>query len=244
MASSISSETEVAGVDGCRRGWVVVRRNMGSRRWEAVVLDSFTEVVAATVDCTILAVDMPIGIPEAATAGGRACDAAARALLGPGRTGSVFSPPCRAALACDVYTEALAANRASGPAAPGLSIQAFNIFAKIREVERVMTPTLQQRVREVHPELAFRALNGGMALAAGKKTPAGHAQRRGLLARAGFLRIRARLPALRRAGAQADDVLDACAACWSAERMALHSAERLPICPESDARGLRMEIWF
>jgi predicted RNase H-like nuclease len=45
------------------------------------------------------------------------------------------------------------------------------------------------------------------------------------------------------AGAAPDDVLDALAACWSAERIHLGTAETLPIgSAPVDARGLRMEI--
>ena len=39
-----------------------------------------------------------------------------------------------------------------------------------------------------------------------------------------------------------DDLLDAVAAAWSAQRVAEGSAQRLPDTPPTDARGLRMEI--
>ena len=45
-------------------------------------------------------------------------------------------------------------------------------------------------------------------------------------------------------GAEPDDLLDACAACWSARRIAEGRAESLPREPHSDARGLRMQIWY
>jgi predicted RNase H-like nuclease len=45
-------------------------------------------------------------------------------------------------------------------------------------------------------------------------------------------------------GAKVDDVLDACVAAWTAERIARDEAKRLPCDPPRDARGLRMEIWF
>ncbi len=41
-----------------------------------------------------------------------------------------------------------------------------------------------------------------------------------------------------------DDLLDACAAAWTAGRVAKGAAERLPETPPTDARGLRMEIVF
>ena len=38
--------------------------------------------------------------------------------------------------------------------------QAFNILPNIREADRLITPKLQERVYEVHPEVVFKALAG------------------------------------------------------------------------------------
>ena len=45
-------------------------------------------------------------------------------------------------------------------------------------------------------------------------------------------------------GVAIDDLLDAMAILWTADRYATGAAERLPESPEVDERGLRMEIWF
>jgi predicted RNase H-like nuclease len=77
-----------------------------------------------------------------------------------------------------------------------------------------------------------------------KARPEGLRQRIGLLARAGFGHVRElvrKRPELR---AKADDILDACAAAWTAERILHGKARRLPPRPPVDGRGLRMEIWF
>ncbi|TIP62247.1 MAG: DUF429 domain-containing protein, partial [Mesorhizobium sp.] len=44
----------------------------------------------------------------------------------------------------------------------GVSIQAFGIFAKIREIDAVLIarPELRRRIFESHPEVAFCRLNG------------------------------------------------------------------------------------
>jgi predicted RNase H-like nuclease len=55
----------VAGVDGCRAGWVVVH---GHR---AVVRATFADVMAALPDDTVVAVDMPIGLVDEHQPGGR-----------------------------------------------------------------------------------------------------------------------------------------------------------------------------
>jgi len=70
-------------------------------------------------DLAYLAIDIPIGLLD----GSRACDKAARKLLGWPRRNSVFSPPCRAALSAKNHAVATAMNlRMTGK---GLSQQAW-----------------------------------------------------------------------------------------------------------------------
>ena len=65
--------------------------------------------VLAVPDVEVVAIDMPIGLSDD---GARACDVAARRLLG--RAGSsVFPTPVRAVLATDDYAEARAVSRAA-----------------------------------------------------------------------------------------------------------------------------------
>ena len=119
---------------------------------------------------------MPIGLPEFSSRGGRGPEALVRPLLG-SRQSSVFSIPSRAA----VYAETApfttveewyaAHRRASGIAMRtsdpprGVSIQAFGIFSKIREIDRLLIewPTLRARLFESHPEAAFWKLNADAA---------------------------------------------------------------------------------
>jgi predicted RNase H-like nuclease len=201
----------VAGVDGCRAGWVVAD-DAG-----VVVVASFADVLALSHD--VVGVDIPIGLLS--EPGPRACDVEARRLLGRPRASSVFPAPPRAALAWRSWADA-----------SGLSRQAFNLLAKIGEVDALMTPSLQDRVFEVHPEVSF-AVMAGAPMAHAKRTAAGRAERLGLLpASAGSASVR---------GAAGDDVLDAYAVLWSARRAAEGQARRLG-ADEVDARGLRMEI--
>jgi predicted RNase H-like nuclease len=95
-----------------------------------------------------------------------------------------------------------------------------------------------------HPELSFRAMSGGATLTLPKHTPEGRTARLELLVRHGFAPLIARLFATRPEGGEPDDILDACAVCWTARRVAEGSAERIPPEPHADARGLRMEIWY
>ena len=194
----------------------------------AFVRSGFAEVIAALPDRTVLAVDMPIGLADRHEPGGRDVDRAARLHLGPKRN-SVFSPPPRSVLGARTLTEA---RRRGGH----LTLQTLNLLPRIEDVDAVITPQLQDRVFEVHPELSFAAMNGGEPVIAPKRSAAGSRQRRALLQQAGI-----GVPA-RPAGSAEDDLLDACALAWSARRIADGIACRVPDEPGRDGRGLRMEL--
>jgi threonine dehydratase len=232
----------VAGVDGCRAGWIVVgRRDDGDRA--VAVVPTFADVLDVACDAAVIGVDMPIGLLDRAVPGGRDCDRLARRLLGP-RGCCVFTPPVRAALRARAYRSALAANRASSAARLGISIECFGLFTRLREVDEALSgdPALAERVFEVHPELAFREMAGAPAGLPPKRSPAGLARRLALLARHfDGIRVAARRPPR---GARADDVIDAHAVCWSAARIARRRAVRLPARAQYDARGLPMTIWY
>ncbi|TIW31103.1 MAG: DUF429 domain-containing protein, partial [Mesorhizobium sp.] len=96
----------------------------------------------------------------------------------------------------------------------GVSIQAFGIFAKIREIDAVLIarPELRSRVFESHPEVAFCRLNGDQAMCLPKKirgviNPAGMAERKALLCQHGY--IRGFLDQAPPRGTAADDFVDA-----------------------------------
>lgn len=228
----------VIGVDGCRGGWIAVR-------WAETLTHhlcrSFDEVLA--MDAVIIAVDMPIGFPQGS---GRAAEREVRARLGE-RQSSVFAVPSREAVMCVDYREACAANLACSDPPKKVSKQIFHIFPKMREVDALMTPALQERVYEVHPELAFWAMHGGLPLPLPKKVKGrahdeGLALRKALLLEAGFPLDGLPARTYRAADVGADDLLDACACAWSARRIAEGTSLRFPQDPPRDARGLRMEI--
>jgi predicted RNase H-like nuclease len=105
-------------------------------------------------------------------------------------------------------------------------------------------------VREVHPELSFRAWNDGVPMAHSKRTAAGRAERRlrvaqwlgaDLLTRA---RESAETGSHRKRDLADDDILDAVATLWTAHRIVDGRAVRLPDPPPRDALGLPMEIVY
>lgn len=234
----------VAGADGCRAGWVVVLHHRSTGAWGARVFAGFSEVLALSPD--VVAVDIPIGLPDGVEAGGRACEREARRILR-GRASSIFSSPARGALEAfrrgAAYPNVSAANQASSPAGVRLTKQTYNILPKIAEVDALVGPSEQGVVREVHPELCFTEANGGRPMVHRKKDRPGIDERVALLERLGVpdpLRLLgARLPR----GVAPDDLLDACIACWTAVRISAGSAIVIPPSPPSDPRGLRMELW-
>ncbi len=128
-----------------------------------------------------------------------------------------------------------------------ISKQMFHLFPKIREVDAVMTPALQQRVFECHPELAFWTMNGRAAPHEPKKLKGrehlpGLEQRRALLSAQGYDEAFLRDQHAPRSKAGPDDFLDACACAWTAARILRGEAIRFPPDPPLDAKGLRMEI--
>lgn len=252
MAEAWRNSAYVAGVDGCRGGWLVVVREISDASTSTLLLcRAFEDVLALPQAPRIITVDIPIGLPERATRGGRVCDNAARAVLG-GRQSSVFSVPARASVACHDYREACAVAFENSEPARRVSKQAFNLFGKIREVDRLMTSALQERVVECHPELAFWVLNGRQALdlpkkAKSKPNPAGLELRRGLLERSGY-RASFLTSGLAKAGCLArdagpDDFLDAAANASAAARIVRGEGVLFPDLPARDGKGLRMEIW-
>lgn len=244
-------ERWVAGVDGCRGGWLVVMRPLDDPSLARVSLKKhFADVLAMEPRAEIIAVDMPIGLPQR---GGRRADIEARANLGK-RKSSVFAMPSREAVEETEYIRACqTAARTSDPSRR-ISKQAFNIFPKILEIDALMTPDMQERVREVHPEVGFWALNGEKPLDLPKKMKVspdqpGLAYRRGLLVAAGYdAALLAGRGGFRAADVGRDDLLDAAVCSWSAARIVRGEGRRFPGEPVPlelgiDAKGLRMEIW-
>lgn len=232
----------VAGVDGCRAGWVCVLRQADPPfEAHAFLAKAFDEILSHPAGPAVIAIDIPIGFPGRIAGAGRDCDCAVRAVLGK-RASSVFAPPARAALSKTDYRQACAAALAASDPPRQISKQTFHLFRKICEVDGVMTPGLQKRVFECHPEAAFWAMNGQKPLLEPKKRQRGLEARRTLLVQHGFSEAFLRETQFPRKDAGADDFLDACACSGTAARIHRGEAIRFPAVPPLDPKGLRMEI--
>ena len=233
------SEIWVAGVDGCKGGWFVVFHHLGRGNMAYDVKATFADVLNLLQGASVIAVDIPIGLLDAAERGGRACDSEARKLLQE-RRNSVFSPPVRPATRHDNYNSANRANRLSSSSRIGISLPAFAISHKIREVDYEISPKLQTQVFEVHPELCFLEMAGSW-MKYRKKSVRGYKERGKLLN--DFREVVEKFEKERPRNVAKDDVLDACAACWTAKRIHEKTAKQIPSDPPLDSKGLRMEMW-
>jgi len=232
----------VLGVDGCRAGWLAVRVEWSSGRLalDYALYPRFAPILEQYPDAAAIAVDMPMGLYESGRVRARPCDQAARQRLGR-RACCVFLPPTRAMLDADAYVPLRTL---------GLSVQAYHLIPRIRELDALLTPDLQVRVWESHPELSFLAMVGA-PIPHPKRTVEGQAARIDALRRAfgdaGDAFANA-LAAFREQvapkDAGTDDFLDACALAWSALR---HIRGESALCigdPAHDARGLLMAIRY
>jgi len=217
----------VLGVDGWRGAWVAAR--MDGRSVTVTVLPDAAAVLAVG-DVDVIGIDMPIGLSDD---GVRTCDVEARRRLG--RAGSsVFPAPVRSVLAATDYADARV--RSVAAAGRSLSAQAFGLVPAIRSLDLALGDPSAPRVHEVHPELAFRALDDRVRDP--KASGRGLGQRvRALYTVMDVLDALAAAPA----GAPAVDVLDACAVAWSAQRIADGKAESVGD-DRRDARGRPMRI--
>lgn len=209
------------------------RVDLQSRYTSVAVISKISQLISALPRPLLIGIDIPIGLP---LKGARACDIAARRLLGKPRSSSVFPAPVRATLVAENYEQAcILSTSAHGKS---MSRQAFEIIGKIREVDDLMTPDLQTWVFEVHPEVSFYNLNGRCPLKHSKHVREGRDERICLL-RPHFPVIKEHLTELKRAKIGEDDLLDAAVGAWTAESVAKGVVPR-----QYDDRGLRMEIVY
>jgi predicted RNase H-like nuclease len=249
----------IVGIDGCKGGWIAVARAKPDAHPAVNIHRDFASLLSAYPANAIIAVDMPIGLPERASLGGRGAEQAVRPFLGI-RQSSVFSVPSRSAVYAQTGTyedeqERYVAHRRASDVALAtsdpprkISIQAFGLFPKIRQLDEAMRadPLLKSRMFESHPEFAFTMLNAGKPMSEPKKikgrvNPAGMQERKFLMADLGTPHAFLNQPSPR--GANDDDFLDACVMMLIADRIRLNLARPYPDPPGRDAYGLPIAIW-
>jgi predicted RNase H-like nuclease len=189
------------------------------------VADDAPSAIKGVPDSCVIAIDIPIGLPQLGR--NRGADIEARALVGPYLKSSVFPAPAGEFVAAPTYEAAIAIAHQRG--CPGVSRQTYALRAAILQVAAVAES--DRRVHEVHPEVSF-CLAKRDHLETRKASWNGMEERRRIL-EAQRLIVGHDLGVAGRAGIP--DVLDAVACAWSAWRIGHGAALRLPA--EGDARA-------
>lgn len=224
----------VLGVDGCSGGWVGVclRPDLPPAVLVGKTVAAVVELVRTTGPVSVVAIDIPIGLPDSS---GRAAERLVRKEL-PGKTASVFPTLTRTAYRAETLDEARETNIAA-TGGTSASRQAYSLAPKILEVDAWLRTKPGVEVIEVHPELSFARM-AGEPLLPSKKDAEGAAARRDALGAVGFT-----VPLwFRGSGFAEDDLLDACAAAWSAVRHSQGRSESFPPEPEVFSDGIPAAI--
>jgi predicted RNase H-like nuclease len=237
--------TLVAGVDACTGGWCIAVADMKSAMLQPIqVRGNFASIPFDLFESA--AVDMPIGLHDEAGQR-RACDEKAKKVLGK-RACCVFYAPSRKIVE-DIIAKKFSygeAKKSMGVCVKSMTSQAFALCPKIWEADHYITPELQAKVFEIHPEICFFALNRARAVEDGKSTPEGMLARLRILKKHftnihevcldAFLTYKKQLVI--------DDILDAAVAALTAKMKLENKYAVIPDKPPKDSRGLRMEMIF
>ncbi len=221
----------IAGVDGCRDGWVVAWEPSNEASVRVDVISGFAEIIQRTLKLVV--VDIPIGLLDN---GVRQADREARKLL-KRRASCVFNAPLRGMLDCMDHQSACELGRRTEGKA--ISKQTWAIIPKIKQVDAEMIGERQSIVKEGHPEVSFARMNEGVAIPKNKKTREGREARLQLL-EPHFPLVRAEVE--KHSGIR-EDVIDALAMLWTARRIEAGTAVALPEISPKESRGLLMQIW-
>jgi predicted RNase H-like nuclease len=223
----------LAGVEPCRDGWLVVSGKLQGitvSAQEPEVVATFVDVLDTKPAFAVIALHAPIGLLPEYGEHGRACDRAARRLLGFPRASAIVSPPGRKELA-----ELLASDQRHG-----IGTQSTARLLHVAEIDDEIQPYWQRTVFEVNPELAFFTLNNERPLRYAKRTHRGQQERRALL--------EPKIPGIGRVldarirGISRSQLLDGAADLMTCRRIMSRAVARVPEDPEWDDQGLRMEL--
>jgi predicted RNase H-like nuclease len=227
----------LAGVVPCPGGWLVLPGRLAAVTViveEALVLPTLMEVLDYKPKFDAAAIFAPVGFYDQPTEPYRPCDAEARDMIGWPRLVAIRPVPSRQALR--------APNRAAAlQLEPWLTKDDLRRFRWLKEAEQQFEPFHQRNWFAAHPELSMYMINGDRPVASSPY------QHDGVLERLDLLRNK--LPGVEDvinasppAGAAQLHVIQAAALLWTARRASGRAVNRLPMDPNWDSTGLRMEL--
>ena len=227
----------IAGVTPCPGGWLVLPGRIAGVTVvaeEAFVLKTLAEVLDYRPKFDFGAINIPFGYPEYPNIQYRRCDKEVRGMLGwPGRV-KVHPVPSRAALFAKSRKEALSIE-------PWLTKNDFRHFKWMKEAATELQPFHARSFYSGQPELSFAHMNGDLPLKSSIYHPDGLAQRLDLIRSKlpGIDEVVSRVPPM---GAGIQHMYEAAAMIWTARRASGRAISRLPLDPEWDESGIRVEI--
>lgn len=231
----------VAGVDGCRGGWLTCFLSE-SGEFQFFVFGSPAAVVRHSRGADLLLVDVPIGLHESSF---RDCDTLAKKELGKEHSRVYMTPP-RPVLSLSSYDERSAL--CDSMTGKKMSVQMNGILPLVLWWDRAIAACDpgSPGVRECHPEICFKYFNDGKVLQS-KHSGEGLLQRRQVLSR--YIRdldgvLTKAEEELPRGAYLQDDLLDAMVCAVTAAGVWDGSLRTLPAEPERDGRGLAMEMVY
>lgn len=144
----------IAGIDGCRYGWIMVAFING--KYSVEIHHTITELIGSHPGLQRILIDIPMGL--ATSSYPRTIDGTLRKVMGK-RGATVFNVPCKAAVYEDNFEKAKQLNiEIEGKS---LSVQTLNIKKKIKEVDQYLSENRSTiEIIESHPELCFAYLKG------------------------------------------------------------------------------------
>jgi predicted RNase H-like nuclease len=227
----------IGGVPPCPGGWLVLPGRLAGVTViaeEAFVLRKFAEVLDYRPKFEFLAVNIPFGYPEHPGQQYRQCDREARGIVGWPRLVKVHPVPSRTALFAKSRQEALALE-------PWLTKNDFRHFKWMKEAAIEIQPFHSRSVYSGNAALSFTHMNGDVPLTSSPYHDDGRVERLDL--------IRTKLPSVDEVvsrvpptGAAVVHLYDAAAMLWTARRASGRAIQRLPMDPEWDDGGIRIEL--
>ncbi len=227
----------LGGVVPCPGGWLVLPARLAAVTViveEPMVFKTLIEVLEFKPKFEAAAIFAPVGFQDEPTGPYRPCDVEAREMVGWPRLAAIKPIPSRAALRAATRDEARELE-------PWLTNEDFRRMKWIREAEREFQPFHQRNWFAAHPDLSFYVLNGDRPVTSSPYQPEGVYERMNL--------IKGKLPGVEEAvvatppaGAAQVHLLQAAGLLWTARRAAGRAVNRLPMDPNWDNSGLRMEL--
>ena len=227
----------LGGVVPCPGGWLIVPARLAGVTVvaeDAWVVPTLLDVLEFKPKFEAAAIWAPIGFHDEPQGPYRPCDAEAREYVGWPRRVAIHPVPCRAALHAATREEALEIE-------PWLTRDDFRRFKWLREAEREFQPFHQRSYFAAHPDLTFSQLNNDIPLTTSPYHEDGVLERMALIRdkMPGVEEIVTRTPP---PGAALVHMLEATGLLWTARRAAGRAMQRLPLDPNWDSTGMRMEL--